>query len=206
MSTARDLPQEPVYVVIDVEAAGPSPSRYALLSIGACTVGDPRQTFYVELQPDRMDSTPEAMAIHGLSLEQLTIHGEPPVDAMRQFADWLDEIAPGERRPVFVAFNAPFDWMYVNDYFHRYLGRNPFGHAALDIKAYYMGLHGASWAETSYRFVGERYGSPHALNHHALDDAIHEAQLFQSMLAAQRTHGTRGRHRHERTRTDKSHR
>jgi ribonuclease T len=193
MSTARDLPQEPVYVVIDVEAAGPSPSRYALLSIGACTLGDPRQTFYVELQPDRTDSTPEAMDIHGLSLEQLTIHGEPPIDAMHQFAAWLDEITPGGRRPVFVAFNAPFDWMYVNDYFHRYLGHNPFGHAALDIKAYYMALHGVSWAETSYRFVVERYGSPHALSHHALDDAIHEAQVFQAMLAAQHTHDTRGR-------------
>ena len=191
MTTARDLPEDPVYVVIDVEAAGPSPSRHALLSIGACTLDDPPQTFYVELQPDRSASEPEAMAIHGLSLEQLTIHGEPPVDAMGQFAAWLDEVAPGARRPVFVAFNAPFDWMFVNDYFHRYLGRNPFGHAALDIKAYYMGLHGVPWAETSYRFVTARYGAAHALNHHALDDAIHEAQIFRSMLAAQRTHDKR---------------
>jgi DNA polymerase III epsilon subunit-like protein len=194
MTPGHAAQHDPVYVVIDIEAAGPSPSRYALLSIGACTLEEPRQTFYVELQPDRTASTPEAMAIHGLSLEQLMIHGEPPVDAMRQFAAWLDEITPEESRPVFVAFNAPFDWMFVNDYFYRYLGRNPFGHAALDIKAYYMGLHGVPWTETSYRFVGKRYGTPHALSHHALDDAIHEAEIFASLLAAQPTHDTRGRH------------
>ncbi|MBN1639787.1 MAG: 3'-5' exonuclease [Anaerolineae bacterium] len=187
MSLPQSTP-EPVYVVIDIEAAGPNPSEYALLSIGACTTGRPRQTFYVELQPDRDASTPEAMAIHGLSLERLTVRGTPPVDAMRQFAAWLDQVTPGQAQPVFVAFNAPFDWMYVNDYFHRYLGRNPFGHAALDIKAYYMGLHNVPWAETSYRFVSERYGARDALSHHALDDAIHEAQLFEAMLAAQRAH------------------
>ncbi len=193
MNPQHEGVQGPVYVVIDVEASGPSPGRYALLSIGACTLGQPRQTFYVELQPDRDASTPEAMDVHGLSLEQLTIHGTPPGDAMRQFVAWLAQITPGEARPVFVAFNAPFDWMYVNDYFHRYLGRNPFGHAALDINAYYMGLHGVPWAETSYRFVSARYEAREALSHHALDDAIHEAQLFQSMLAAQRTHDLRGR-------------
>ena len=28
--------------------------------------------------------------------------------------------------------------MFVNDYFHRFLGRNPFGHAALDLKAFFF--------------------------------------------------------------------
>ena len=40
---------------------------------------------------------------------------------------------------VFVGFNAPFDWSFVNYYFHRFLGHNPFGFTAVDIKAYYMG-------------------------------------------------------------------
>jgi len=56
------------YIVVDIEAAGPTPSQYALLSIGACTVGEPRQSFYLELQPDRSASTEEATSVHGLSL------------------------------------------------------------------------------------------------------------------------------------------
>ena len=40
---------------------------------------------------------------------------------------------------MFVGFNASFDWSFVNWYFHKFVGTNPFGVAALDIKAYYMG-------------------------------------------------------------------
>ena len=58
---------------------------------------------------------------------------------------------------MFVALNAPFDWMFINDYFHRYLGANPFGHSALDIKAYYMGLSGVTWSETSMKHISAHF-------------------------------------------------
>jgi hypothetical protein len=37
---------------------------------------------------------------------------------------------PATHKAIFVAFNAPFDWMYINEYFQRYLGENPFGHSS----------------------------------------------------------------------------
>lgn len=175
-----------VYIVVDVEASGPCPSQYSLLSVGACTIGRPRKTFYVELQPDHGGVMPEAMAVNGLSLERLAAEGAQAADAMQLFADWVAQVVSEDDRAVFTAFNAPFDWMFVNDYFCRYLGRNPFGHAALDIKAYYMGLHGVSWEETSHRFVGDRYSQKIDLTHHALHDAIDEAELFEAMLAVRR--------------------
>jgi hypothetical protein len=72
--------------------------------------------------------------------------------------------------------------MFVNDYFHRYLGYNPFGHSALDIKSYYMGLEGVTWQETSHRYVSQKYCSRPELTHHALDDALDEAEILQAML------------------------
>ena len=60
------------YVSVDVESAGPNPADYALLSIGACLVDDPEQTFYVELQPTSMRFTPEALAVSGLSLGRVS--------------------------------------------------------------------------------------------------------------------------------------
>ena len=57
-----------VFVSVDVETAGPHPGGHALLSIGACLVYDPGQTFYVELQPDRQAAVPEALAVSKLSL------------------------------------------------------------------------------------------------------------------------------------------
>jgi hypothetical protein len=104
---------------------------------------------------------------------------------MQAFAQWLDHVVPEGAQPVFVAFNAPFDWMYVDFYFHRYLGHNPFGYKGLDIKAYFMGLQGVSWAETSHGIIGRRYSEKTGLTHHALRDAIDEAELFEAMLAEQ---------------------
>jgi DNA polymerase III epsilon subunit-like protein len=81
-----------------------------------------------------------------------------------------------------VAFNAPFDWMFVNYYFIRYLGRNPFGHAALDIKALYMGLSGVPWSQTSWRFIDPDAVERKNLTHHALQDTLDQAVLFKKLL------------------------
>jgi hypothetical protein len=59
--------------------------------------------------------------------------------AMRNFAEWVKAVTPPGSRPIFVGLNVAFDWMFVADYFYRYLGTNPFGHSALDIKALFMG-------------------------------------------------------------------
>jgi DNA polymerase III epsilon subunit-like protein len=181
-ATDHSHSRQEVYIVVDVEASGPSPGCYALLSIGACTLDEPRHTFYVELQPDTKTYTPEAMAISQLSLDRLAAEGLPAADALQAFADWIDQVVPEGAQPVFTAFNAPFDWMFVNDYFHRYLGHNPLGHKALDIKAYFMGLHGVAWAETSYAEVSDHYFEKCDLTHHALSDAINSADAFQAML------------------------
>ena len=171
------------YVSVDVETAGPNPSQYYLLSIGACLVADPQRTFYVELQPVNDNATPEALEVSRLSLKELAKRGLPPAEAMACFEAWLAAEIPTGQQPIFVAFNAPFDWMFVNDYFHRFLGRNPFGHAALDLKAFYMALTGVHWSETTMRYVAARYLSDRQLMHHALRDAQDQAELFQKMLA-----------------------
>lgn len=171
------------FISVDVETAGPNPTNYSLLSIGACTVGDPRQTFYVELQPVNDNALPEALAISGLTLEGVRENGLEPGEAMASFDAWLAKVVPEESRPLFVALNAAFDWMFVADYFHRFLGRNPFGHAALDIKALYMGLTGVPWSETSMRFLSSRYLNDRNLSHHALSDAIDQAEILTAILA-----------------------
>jgi len=181
---STDRPEKPViYISVDIEAAGPSPSAYAMLSIGACVVDAPDSEpgFYVELQPDREGVLDSAMAVGGFTLDGLRASGTAPEAAMRQFADWIDAVTPAGHRPVMVGFNAVFDWMFVADYFHRYLGRNPFGHSALDIKAFYLGVTGSSWPGTSMNFVAERYGLSITLTHNALDDARDQAALFRAV-------------------------
>lgn len=175
-----------VYLSVDVETAGPNPSDYSLLTIGACGLGSTPSTFYIELQPVNMNNIPEALAISRISMERLAERGLPPREAMQQFETWIKQQVPDGQRPVFIAFNAAFDWMFVNDYFHRYLGRNPFGHAALDIKTYYMGVTGVPWIETSMRHVAARYLGNQQLTHHALRDAMDQAEIFKKLMAESR--------------------
>jgi ribonuclease T len=169
-------------ISVDIEAAGPIPGRYALLSIGACSLTHPRRTFYAELVPERDQSDPSAMQIHKLDLSQLARHGLPPAEALGRFATWLAETVPPGSSPLMLAFNAPFDWMFIDDYFQRYLGRNPFGHSAVDIKAVYMGASGTSWAETSGAHLHRRYPAAAQLTHNALDDALSQALIFEGIL------------------------
>jgi DNA polymerase III epsilon subunit-like protein len=176
--------QTEIYFSIDVETAGPIPGEYSLLSIGACVVGDNAKRFYVELVPLNDNFTDEAMATCGISLAEFKTRGTPPRDAMAQFAAWVREHA-NSARPVFVGFNAPFDWSFVNYYFVKFLGvkKNPFGHSALDIKSYYMGAYGTTFLETSMRRMPpEIHPSDSPLSHNALDDAIQQAEIFERLL------------------------
>lgn len=170
------------YISVDIEAAGPYPGEYALLSIGACTLDKPRSTFYVELKPDTLKITPDAQAVHQLSLDDLQRTGLEPAEAMTRFAHWLEEVTPPGHHPIFVGFNAAFDWMFVNTYFYKYLGWNPFGHAALDIKSLYMGYQQTTWAETSMHLINDSYFRQPPLGHHALQDAVAQSELFEKII------------------------
>ena len=172
----------PHYISVDIETAGPYPSDYAMLSIGACTVMHPRHTFYVELKPDRMNYDSKAFEIHKLSLEELQITGKKPREALLEFEKWLIKTVPDGEQPLFVAFNAAFDWMFINDYFYRYLNRNPFGHSAIDMKAVYMGCNGVPWSSTSMKNLQLREYEVHPLSHNALNDAVDQADIFEAIL------------------------
>jgi hypothetical protein len=73
--------------------------------------------------------------------------------------------------------------MFVNDYFHRYLGRNPFGHNALDMKALYMGLKRIDAVGKVRGSIDRDFPRDHPLTHNAVQDAIDQARLFNRILA-----------------------
>ena len=170
------------YISVDIEASGPIPGEYSMLSLGACVVGRPQQSFYMELKPDSPKHDPEALDVTGLNLDELTRVGLAPADAMKKLAAWITEIGGNEAKPILVGLNAPFDWSFVNYYFHKYLGENPFGFTALDIKAYYMGVFNLEWKQTKSSHMVAELMPRSVSTHNALDDARHQAELFALML------------------------
>jgi hypothetical protein len=113
-----------LYVSVDIEADGPIPGEYSMLSLGAFLIdGSPAagtadgpepsgRTFYVELQPISNRFVPEALAVSGLDRQRLAAEGVPPAKAMADFAAWVAAAADRERRPVFVSFST-WDWAFV---------------------------------------------------------------------------------------------
>lgn len=179
------VPPDEVYISVDIEASGPVPGEYSMLAVGACLVGSPGTTFYAELRPINDRYVPEALRVGGLSMSQLALKGENPARAMTRLQDWVRDIAAGAR-PVFVGFNASFDWAFVNWYFTVFVGENPFGISALDIKSFYMALVGSNWEDTSLTQIRPEFRSTRAHTHNALDDAKGQAEMFLKMLAESR--------------------
>lgn len=173
-----------LFISVDVETSGPIPGEFSLLSIGAVVVDQPEVTFYVELKPDSPKHDPEAVAVTGLDLAQLSLMGTQPTDAMRALSDWLAGTCLDGQRPVFVGLNASFDWSFVNYYFHKYCGENPFGFSALDIKAYYMGVFGVRWDQTKSSHMAATLRPGLRPNHNALDDARYQAELFRLLSSS----------------------
>jgi len=173
------------YISVDIEAAGPIPGEYSMLTLGACLVHSVDTTFYVELQPINGRFVPEALRVTGLSLAQLAETGSPPADAMVAFRDWIAQATPGAH-PVFVGFNASFDWSFVNWYFHKFTGTNPLGIGGIDIKAYYMGVSGRTWSETTSGRLPHKFRSARPHTHNALTDAQAQAEIFEKLLAVSR--------------------
>jgi hypothetical protein len=137
------------YISVDVEASGPVPGEYSMLSIGACVVGATDKTFYVELKPLTSKYDPTALAVAGFDLKTQMRKGMEPARAMQQFDAWLASVSAFDSPPIFCGYPLAFDWMFVAYYFHRFLGRNPFGYSGFDLKSFYMGITNSSWAEAS---------------------------------------------------------
>jgi len=178
------------WISVDVETSGPTPSTGSLLSIGACLVDDPERGIELLLRPEPgLPWSDDAEAIHHLDRATLERDGLGPVEAMTLLERWIAKVVPEASRPVFVALNAPFDWMFVADAFWRHLGRNPFGHSALDIKALFLGRHLGEvdrWGRTSRLDMRERYPVSLPHTHDALDDAREQAAILREILAASR--------------------
>lgn len=178
-----------IFVSVDVETSGPIPGEYSLLTIGACAI-DGDDVFSCELKPLNDNADPNAMEVVGLSLDGLKRSGLSPMRAMSKFASWLDGLRIDTGTLVFVGLNAPFDWSFVNYYFHRFLQHNPFGYTALDIKAYYMGVTGCRWTEATSTTMSRALHPRNAPDHDALHDALFQAELYR--LIRGRALGERG--------------
>jgi hypothetical protein len=182
-----------VYVSVDIEADGPIPGPYSMLSFGMAACGtfdgmafepaDPAErTFYAELKPISETYNAEALAVSGLDRDRLAVEGREPTEAMRVAAAWVREVAGGAT-PVLVAYPLGFDWMWLYWYLVRFAGASPFGHSRhLDLKTLYAAKARAPISRSTKRQMPSELLPNRPHTHNALDDAIEQAELFHNLI------------------------
>lgn len=179
-----------IYVSTDVESDGPIPGPHSMLSFASGAFrrdGELLATFEANLEtlpgatgdPRTMDwwrSQPEAW-------EACRRDQRPPEEALPAYVAWLKGL-PG--KPVFVAYPAGYDFLFVYWYLIRFAGESPFSHSALDIKTYAMALLGTGYRDSTKHRMPRRWFSDRPHTHVALDDALGQGELFCKMLAERR--------------------
>ena len=175
-----------IYVSTDIEADGPIPGPYSMLSFGSAAYRPDKQlvgTFTANLEqlpgagtdPDTMAwwaKRPEEWAASRTQLQS-------PEQAMRAYFAWLTGL-PG--RPVFVGYPAAFDFMFVYWYLMRFVGESPFGHRGLDIRTYAMAILKTEFNRAGKHNMPKRWFDDLPHTHQALDDALEQGAIFCNIL------------------------
>lgn len=161
-------------VVVDVETTGLNLMQDRLISIGAVAVVNGKialgDSFYVVLQ-QLAASEKGNILLHGIGTTA-QLGGEPPVDALLAFLDYLG------KSPL-IAFHVTFDETMIRRAMQEYLGYT-FKHPWLDMAYVMPGLNPP--LAKKYRALDDWIGHFNIridMRHNALADALATAQLFQ---------------------------
>ena len=182
-----------IYISTDVETDGPIPGPHSMLSFGSAAYTADKKlvaTFSANLEtlegaaphPETAKwwaTQPEAWAACRTALQK-------PAVAMPAFVAWIQSLAG---KPVFVAYPAGFDFLFVYWYLIRFAGESPFSHSALDMKSFAMALMKTNYRDSTKRNMPKDWFDTFPHTHVALDDAIEQGALFCNMLAANRGKG-----------------
>ena len=176
LTIAAQSQAERMYFMIDIEADGQSPAVGSMIELGCVVVGDPSKRFQSYLKPDKDAYSEKSLSISKKTREE-TMSYPDPKGVMEDFKRWIFDTA-GNKKPVFVSDNA-FDWSFVDFYFHKYVGVNPFGHSPRNLHDLHKGFRGS----LSASLKSERGNLPHSAVDDAAMNANHMIKLINEGLS-----------------------
>ena len=175
-----------IYVSTDVETDGPIPGPHSMLSLGSAAYTAEKKlisTFSANLETlegaSAHPKTAEWWATQPEAWATCRKNLEPPSEGMNRYVVWMKSLSG---RPVFVAYPAGFDFLFVYWYLIRFAGESPFSHSALDMKSFAMALLRTEYRKSTKRNMPKRWFDKFPHTHVALDDAIEQGALFCNML------------------------
>lgn len=154
------------YIVVDVESDGPIIGEHSMICFGAVLLNEKLDTtFYGQVKPISENYIPEVLKISGFSREE-HLKFDDSLVVIAKFADWLKSLNISS--PVLLSDNNGYDASWINYYFLKYYGENPFGWSSRRIGdlfcGYYKNLYYPWKKHRNYKFGFEH-------NHNPLTDA-----------------------------------
>lgn len=155
-------------VFVDVEATGISPASGLMTEFGAVEERTGKSFHGVFYESEPNPDNPAKPIITGNK-----VNSERRV--MTMFAEWLKEVSPGQC--TFVSDNPAYDYQWINFYFDKYYGSNPFGHSGRRISDFWAGLNN-KWSETQSwkRFRVTKH------THMPVDDAMGNVEAYHTIM------------------------
>lgn len=189
------------YFSADVETDGPIPGPFSMLSFALVYAGSFDGTkferpqnyghiLYRELHPISEMFEPDALQVNGLDRNRLVAEGEAPEQAMTAASRWVKFIA-GAAHPVLVAYPLSFDWTWLYWYFMRFSSEgSPFDYSrCFDIKTALAVKAEIPISEAGRSRIAPALRPRHPHTHHAVDDAIAQAEIFANVFEWEGAHG-----------------
>lgn len=184
--------KEEIYISTDVEANGPIPGVFSMLSFASAAfniAGDLVSTFSVNLEmlPGAREDerTMEFWSSFPAAYNKTREDTIEPSDAMIDYNLWLSEF---DEKPVFVGFPGTWDFMWIAWYNVNFTDSyGPLGHSGLCAKSFACAMLKLPYRKSTKRNFPNRWfmpGLPHT--HVALDDAIEQGHMFMNMFKESR--------------------
>ncbi len=159
------------YIVVDVESDGELLGVNSMVCFGAVLVKDMSKTFYGQTKPLSKTYKEEALAISGFTRAEHE-QFDDPVEVMCEFAEWIKTVS--KDKPVLISDNNGYDAAWINYYFHKFYGSNPFGWSSRRIGDLYCGMQ--MKANAPWKHLRD---TTHT--HHPVDDAKGNAEVLIKM-------------------------
>lgn len=202
------MAKQTIVFSLDVEASGPIPGPWWMCSLGICRTDDVRIGWQAELKPLVLPGLSEsddpgalevvAKGLPGVRWDparppeensravraHFESRGREPREALLELKAWLLHQS-GPDRAVLMGSPATYDFMWIYWYWWRFLREMPvFGYSGLDLRSYFMGMHGVGFLGTGKERYLKHYPNSFAHTHDPLEDARQQGQIWHDMVAA----------------------
>lgn len=178
-----------LYFSTDIETDGPIPGPNSMLSFASAAFtaeGELVDSFSANLET-LPDANPDLSTMawwgkHPEAWRACRKDLKDPREAMTSYVEWVNSLSEWGK-PVFVAFPAGFDFLFMYWYMIRFVGKSPFSFSALDGKTFAMALLKKGYRNSTKRNYPKRWLPPGKKHTHvASEDAIEQGLLFCNML------------------------